>query len=287
MTTPRLFGLSDLHVNHAANRETLEALPAHPDDWLILAGDIGEKFEHLDWTFRTLGPKWKKLIWVPGNHELYTVGPTPADTLRGDARYREMCALADRHGVLHPESEWPVLPGTDIVVCPMFLLYDYSFCPDGLSPAEAVAWARETRIVASDETYLHPDPYPDRASWCHARIAETERRLASLDGARTVLINHWPLRLDLVRLFRIPRFAIWCGSRRTEDWHTRFNAEVVVSGHLHMRATDWRDGHRFEEISLGYPRHWRNEVGASGYLRPIWPGPASPATADAGPHWHR
>ena len=71
-----------------------------------------------------------------------------------------------------------------------------------------------------------------------------------------VLINHFPLRQDLVRLSTIPRFSLWCGTRYTENWHTRFRAAVVISGHLHRPATDWRDGVRFEEVSLGYPREW-------------------------------
>jgi hypothetical protein len=48
--------------------------------------------------------------------------------------------------------------------------------------------------------------------------------------------------------------ASWCGTRRTDDWHLRFNAGVVVSGHMHVRSTKYRDGVRFEEVSFGYPR---------------------------------
>ena len=85
------------------------------------------------------------------------------------------------------------------------------------------------------------------------------------------MINHYPLRQDLVRLVRIPRFSIWCGTRRTENWHLRFNASVVVSGHLHIRATDYQDGVRFEEVSLGYPRNWNQDKGIQSYLRQILP----------------
>jgi Icc-related predicted phosphoesterase len=38
----KLFGISDLHLSYERNRQALNALPAYPDDWLILAGDIGE-----------------------------------------------------------------------------------------------------------------------------------------------------------------------------------------------------------------------------------------------------
>ena len=47
-----------------------------------------------------------------------------------------------------------------------------------------------------------------------------------------------------------------------------------MAGHLHVRTTDWIDGVRFEEVSLGYPRHWRRDRGIDGYLREILPGPA-------------
>ena len=102
-----------------------------------------------------------------------------------------------------------------------------------------------------------------------------------------VLINHFPLRSDLADTPFVPRFRIWCGTRRTEDWHVRFGAAVVVSGHVHIRRTDWRDGVRFEEVSLGYPRQWTQQRGIDAYLRQILP--VLPAAADprGEPIWHR
>jgi hypothetical protein len=64
---------------------------------------------------------------------------------------------------------------------------------------------------------------------------------------------------------------LWCGTSRTEDWHTRFRARAVVSGHLHFRTTLFRHGVRFEEVSLGYPRDWRQTRGIGWYLREILP----------------
>jgi hypothetical protein len=74
-----------------------------------------------------------------------------------------------------------------------------------------------------------------------------------------------------VRIPRIPRFTPWCGTRRTEDWHRRYRAVVAVSGHLHVRRTDWRDDTRFEEVSLGYPKQWDQAKGVAAYLREIMP----------------
>jgi hypothetical protein len=142
----------------------------------------------------------------------------------------------------------------------------------------AVAWAGETGIVCADELHLHPSPYPTRPDWCAARcVAAVPRLEAAARRAPLVIVNHFPLRQELAVLPAIPRFSLWCGTRRTRDWHTRFRARAVVYGHLHQRSTLWLDGARFEEVSLGYPRHWRRERGVEGYLREILPGPPSPA----------
>jgi predicted phosphodiesterase len=271
----KLWGLSDVHVRFPENRAVLEALTPRPEDWLIVCGDVGETMEHLEFTLDTLGRKFARLLWVPGNHELWTM-PSEAETgPRGVARYEAMVALCRQRGVLTPEDPYVTWTGEagPLVLAPMFLLYDYTFAPDGHTGAErALAWASEDGILCTDESLLHPDPYPTREAWCQARCDATEARLSALPrDSATVLINHFPLRRDVVFIPRVPRFIPWCGTRRTEDWHTRFNAQVVVSGHLHVRSTQWRDGVRFEEVSLGYPRQWNRERAPDDYVRQILP----------------
>ncbi|MBO0841163.1 MAG: metallophosphoesterase, partial [Sciscionella sp.] len=69
-----------------------------------------------------------------------------------------------------------------------------------------------------------------------------------------------------------PEFAQWCGTESTADWHTRFNAVAVVYGHLHIPRSTTYAGVRFEEVSMGYPREWRQQRRKSGWLREILPG---------------
>ena len=181
--------------------------------------------------------------------------------------------MCRQFGALTPEDPfavWP--PEPDTVIVPMFLLYDYSFHPPSIDASSAVAWAREAGVVCGDERLLDPAPWPSRAAWCHARCRETQARLDALPaGTRTILVNHWPLRYDLARPPRIPRFSIWCGTTITESWAERYRARAVVGGHLHMRTTMWRRGVRYEEVSLGYPRDWRAERGIDWYLRDVLP----------------
>jgi hypothetical protein len=88
-------------------------------------------------------------------------------------------------------------------------------------------------------------------------------------------VNHYPLRGELAVLPSIPEFEAWCGTRRTENWHLRFRAEVVVFGHLHIRQTRVIDGVRFEEVSLGYARQWNQSRTVDSYLRQILPAPSA------------
>ncbi|RYZ41025.1 MAG: metallophosphatase family protein [Myxococcaceae bacterium] len=199
----KLYAISDLHLRHTENHQALAALAPRPDDWLIVGGDVGETLADMDLMLRTLTARFRQVVWVPGNHELWSM-PSEQPPLRGEARYLRMVDLCHRYGALTPEDPYPRWPG---------------------------------------------------------------------DGPH----RHYPLRYEHVRLPRIPRFSIWCGTRLTEDWHTRYRAEVVVTGHLHMPATLWRDGVRFEEVSLGYPQQWRHRGGLERCLREVLPGPEKSA----------
>ena len=275
--TMNLRAISDLHLASQANRDALLALPSFGDDWLIVAGDVAERLDHVRLAFEALTQRFGRVFWVPGNHDLWAIPHEPdRPALAGEPRYRALVKLARDHGVVTPEDPYQTWPGAGgpCIIAPLFLLYDYSFRPAHIDRAGVIDWAREEGAVCADEMFLDPAPWPTRDAWCDNRIAETEQRLGQIEaGMATVLVNHFPLRGDLIHIPRAPRFTPWCGTRRTDDWHRRYNARVVVSGHLHVRRTDWRDGTRFEEVSFGYPRQWDQSRGMAPYLRTILPTP--------------
>jgi predicted phosphodiesterase len=276
----RLLAIADLHVSHKFNLEALQSLDSYEEDGLIICGDVGEKLEHLRTVFELTTQLFHTVFWVPGNHELYTL-PADESGLRGEMKYKACIAVANEYGVITPEDEFVRYDGEGgpCLICPIFTLYDYSFRPDHVSREDALAWAEEENIMATDEALLHPDPYETRDKWCEELVAATVPRLeaATAHGLPLVIINHWPLRRDLITIPRIPRFSLWCGTKATHDWHKRFNAKVVVTGHLHVRRTDHIDGVRFEEVSLGYPQQWEDARNSgrdiNNMLREILPGP--------------
>jgi 3',5'-cyclic AMP phosphodiesterase CpdA len=258
--TASLLAVSDLHISYKENRDVLDRIrPESDDDWLIVAGDVGELFDGITWALRRLRDRFAKVIWAPGNHELWTHPKDPIQ-VRGEQRYRALVDECRKLDVVTPEDDYPVWPGPDgpVVVAPLFVLYDYSWrAPGATTKEESLKLAYDAGVVCTDEMLLFPDPYPDRESWCAARLAETEKRLSAIDPALpAVLVSHWPLRREPTEIMWHPEFAQWCGTDRTADWHLRFRATAAVYGHLHIPRTTRYDGVRFEEVSLGYPREW-------------------------------
>ena len=182
---PRLLAVSDLHVGYQENRAIADRLqPVTAADWLIVAGDVGEQAGDVEAVLAALTERFALVIWVPGNHELWTHRRDPL-RLRGEERYQHLVQACRRLGVLTPEDAYPVWPGAGgpVVIVPLFLLYDYSFRPDGAdTAADGLELAHAAGIVSSDERMLHPDPYPSRAAWCADRLAISGRRLRGVAG---------------------------------------------------------------------------------------------------------
>lgn len=274
---PNLFATSDLHITHAGNAPILdEVVPESPEDWLLVAGDVAERMTATIGTLATLRDRFAKVVWVPGNHELWTTR-NDTDELRGRERYEELVRRCRGIDVLTPEDEFPVWPYEDrpLTIAPLFVLYDYSWrtpAAEGRTLEEALGQAREAGVVCTDEFFLHPDPYPTRQQWCDQRVKVSTERLDAIPaGHGTVLMSHWPLHRHPTKPLHYPEFALWCGSERTADWHLRYRAEVAVYGHLHIPRTTHQDGVRFEEVSLGYPREWRSRAKGPIPLRTIFP----------------
>jgi predicted phosphodiesterase len=269
-----LWAISDLHLGHEANRTALRSVERRPEDWLILAGDVGDSEAHLAAAFKFLRRRFARLIWAPGNHELWVTNGAAASpqAARGEARYQALVALARSFGVLTPEDPYPIWPGSDppIVIAPLFILYDYSFRPDEIAIGDVIEWAAADGIMSADELLLDPAPYPDRIAWCASRVAKTAARLDALPAHyASILVNHYPLEQAHAFLPRVPRFAPWCGTRLTSRWHERFRAVAVVYGHLHIPRSFVQDSVHFHEVSLGYPEQWEQRATLDSHFRKI------------------
>lgn len=238
-----LWAVSDLHGAVKANVIRIEEIqPADPSDWLIVAGDVAERTDLVLRILRQLRGRFAKVIWVPGNHELFS---RSTDRYQGRDKYTELVDGCREIDVLTPEDPYPVFDGLTIV--PLFTLYDYSFRPPGLTAQQAVARAS---VKLDDEIAIAP--YVDIEKWCAERIEYTEDRLKATRGEK-VLVNHWPLVVEPTHRLRMRDIALWCGTTATRDWPVKHNAVMAIHGHLHIPVETRVDGISHVEVSLGYP----------------------------------
>jgi Calcineurin-like phosphoesterase len=280
-----LWAISDLHVDHAINREGLRQLPSFGDDWLLIAGDVAESAELLTWALDELSVRFGKVFWTPGNHELWTRRDDPAG--RGVERYNRLVDICRSRGCVTPDDPYEIWNGPQdrIVIAPVFTLYDYSFRPPSVSLETCIDWAIQADVVCTDEFLLDTHPHASPIAWCHARVVETERRLEEVvarTSCGTILLSHFPLRRRDAHLPSIPQFELWCGTSLTEDWLDRFRARACIFGHLHRPRSFVENECRFEEVSLGYPGQWRHDLGVAAHLRRLSFPSAAEFAADLG-----
>lgn len=250
MTNPRtLWAISDLHVTSPGNRELVDrhVHPRHPQDWLIVAGDIAERTETVRDILADLASRFEKVIFAPGNHEVYGY----ADVEGGRAKYDAIIAAARQLGVVTPEDPYVSFAGRTIA--PLFTLYDYSWRPEGTTPGEALAAAERSGVVLTDHYAIAP--FVDIPMWCRERLRDAVSRLAQVNEP-VIFVNHWPLARDITTELIWPEIALWSGTRHTQTWPQRYGAEAVVYGHLHLPGVRSIDGIPHIEASLGYPREW-------------------------------
>ncbi len=121
----RVHAISDIHVDYPENLAWLRALSGadYQNDILILAGDVSDDLARLAETFEVLLRKFRRLCFIPGNHEFW-IRNSPLDcSLEKFAAVRSLCRSMDVVVDLYRER------GLSLV--PLLGWYDYSFAlPD-------------------------------------------------------------------------------------------------------------------------------------------------------------
>ena len=225
MDAPALFAISDLHVAYAENREIVERLrPAPPRR---LADRRRRRRRRCSPTssgrWRCSAGRFAKVIWAPGNHELWTPPEDPVQ-LRGVARYEHLVAALPGARRRHPRGRLPGVdgagrPGRGRAAVPAVRL---------LVPRRRASTTKEESLAAGvrGRGGLHrrdpaaPRPVPEPGGVVPGpgggdRAAARRRRPGAADRAGQPL----PAGPRADPVLRYPEFAQWCGTDRTADWH--------------------------------------------------------------------
>ena len=74
LTKMKVYGISDLHADFEENLAWLRELPEteYKNDVLCVAGDVSEHMEILEIVWKILVPRFHRVFFVVGNHDLWT-----------------------------------------------------------------------------------------------------------------------------------------------------------------------------------------------------------------------
>lgn len=117
----KVYAISDLHIDFDGNAEWLfNAFDAdYTEDVLIVAGDVSDELSRLEQCFTYLACRFKKVLFVPGNHELWVVRDRILTSIE---KFEQICLLAERCGV-----SMDVYHHAGVSIVPLFSWYDFSF----------------------------------------------------------------------------------------------------------------------------------------------------------------
>ncbi|HWW70037.1 MAG TPA: metallophosphoesterase [Duganella sp.] len=236
----KVYALSDLHIDHADNREWLERLPdaALRGDVLLLAGDVSDSLPRLRWAFTELTRRFLKVLYVPGNHELWLLRDDAADSF---AKFDQVAALAAECGV----SMAPFHCGP-LSIVPLLSWYDFSFGEP--TPELLAAWTdfRACRWPPG----VGPAQVASRFHAMNAPYLQTRNR-------HVLSFSHFLPRPDLLPTPLGPIRALLLpvlGSSALEQQLRQLRPQLHVFGHSHARLRCVHDGITYLNQAIGYPQ---------------------------------
>lgn len=264
----RLALTSDLHVEHHPEVVTLiaERVRALAPDVLVVAGDVTPHLATLEAALRELARASPRLLFVPGNHDLWMLPGTPSSRERYERALPEACARA---GVGCVGREPIEIDGVAFVGVTGW--YDYSLrnrALDGtftLDDYRRGAWGRlrwndKLRVSwPGDDGVELDDP-----AICAAQVVSLERQLDAAGARPTVVVTHHLPLAELVTSRGEPPWDFingFMGSARLgEAMRRAAGVRHAVCGHTHFRKRATVDGaggaFTVETSPIGYPREY-------------------------------
>lgn len=236
----RVFALSDIHVDYDVNARWVRNLSTleYRDDILILAGDVTHKLTELATTLNALAVRFAKVLFVPGNHELWVIGEAPERTSL--QKFADVVAVAEGNGAsMQPHRH------DDFLIVPLLGWYDYSFG----QPSDELHGMWMDYHACRWPAGFQPEDVAAHFTRLNGEIA--------VDGARRIItFSHFLPRIDLVPSYVSSRHRLLdpvLGSARLERQLRRLGSRMHVYGHSHINRRVTLDGVTYINNALGYP----------------------------------
>ncbi|HZR59127.1 MAG TPA: metallophosphoesterase [Terriglobales bacterium] len=236
----RVFALSDIHIDYDVNGKWIANLSIveYQDDVLILAGDVTDTRRLLDWCLSTLARRFKKVLFVPGNHDLWVLRDVgQKNSLQ---KFDEVCAVVESSG-----ASMQAFRERGVSIIPLLTWYDYSFG----EPSDKL------RSIWMDYRACRwPSGSTEKDIVAH--FAAFNKKQVSMTGDKVITYSHFLPRIDLMPEF-IPSAKKFLypilGSAQLERQLRSFKPNIHVYGHSHVNRHVKIDGVSYINNAYGYP----------------------------------
>ena len=235
----RVFAISDIHVDYPANMTWLLGLSNYDfrQDFLLLAGDVSDLPAHLVLAFDSLQRKFKRVFFLPGNHELWVHRCGSRDSFE---KFDLVMQLARESGLT--TEAWR---SETLSIIPLLSWYDFSFGePDERLSA---VWADFFRCRWRDDC---------GATKVAGHFLRQNVNSLWRDGKTVISFSHFLPRIDLmpgaIPLSQRYLYPV-LGSQALGAQINRLNPNIHVYGHSHVNRRVVLDGVRYVNNAFGYP----------------------------------
>jgi Icc-related predicted phosphoesterase len=262
----RIYAISDLHTDYKKNLNWVSGLSAqdYKQDYLICAGDISHNIDLFTQTCQILITKFKKVFFVPGNHDLWIRDNDAADSLE---KFKVILNLCVSFGI--ETKPFVVNPGTNnpLLIIPLFSWYvkpeeggDSLFLEKPGDDPTLKMW------VDNREIKWPEDLFPERPVDFFLEMNETAIQNHS-DIRSIITFSHFLPRQDLIfpKNFAYARmqyidpypqfnFTRVAGSTKLEGQIRKINSRLHIYGHLHRNRFRTIDEITYVAHVLGNPK---------------------------------
>lgn len=313
----KVYVISDVHSDYKENMEWVKAhcaATSRPHDVLIVAGDVSDDLSHLRETLQLFTTSYAQVFYTVGNHELWVRRAERGqyDSLTKLHKIQDLCNDLGVHTS-------PVKLPSGIWIVPIWSWYHANWdkepdVPNAL-PIERVmmdfhacSWASEPTLQPSGDDSLakYFDALNDPGFKTILSKISAERKAAeeleitsatseannNTNKERPVVISfsHFLPFQELLpekRLLHYPNLSKAAGSDYLGARVTALAPDCHIFGHTHFTQDQTREGTRFIQWPLGYPRDQRRRRDGGAGWEPlvVWDTDEGGATEQRRAYW--
>ena len=241
--TLRVFAISDIHVDFEENLNWVVNLSANDyrNDLLILAGDVTDSISMLANVFERLQKCFLKVLYVPGNHDLWVVRDEKLNSLD---KFYLIKQIAEECGISTGAAHFGPLS-----IVPLYGWYDYSF---GL-PSE------DLRYQWMDY-FSCKWPSSDGEESITRFFVALNQDVLDIRNQIIISFSHFLPRIDIMPDFIPPGGRMIypvLGTSILEEQIRRLRPHIHYYGHSHFNIRVNRDDITYINNAFGYPNETR------------------------------